>query len=93
MEMYNAKPTIAGNRLFIVEDTGVGQNRRARICCFDIFNGDLVSARYVNSDSTNYVYGTLSMADGLLVLGSTESNSSSCLGRDLLLWYRTSIGT
>jgi outer membrane protein assembly factor BamB len=77
---YNAKPTIAGNRLFIVEDVGVGENRRARMCCFDIFNGDLISARYVNNDSTNYVYGTLSMADGLLVLGLAESNSSSVWG-------------
>jgi outer membrane protein assembly factor BamB len=77
---YNAKPTIAGNRLYICDDTGVGQNRRARICCFDIFTGDLVSARFVNSDSTNYVYGTLSMADGLLVLGSAESDSDSVWG-------------
>ncbi|MBE3137235.1 MAG: PQQ-like beta-propeller repeat protein [Thermoplasmata archaeon] len=77
---YNAKPTIAQNRLFIVEDTGVGQNRRARICCFDIFTGDLVSAHFINNDSTNYVYGTLSMADGLLVLGSAESDSDSFWG-------------
>jgi outer membrane protein assembly factor BamB len=73
---YNAKPTIAMNRLFISEDTGVGVDRRARLCCFDIFTGDLLSSHVVNSNSTNYVYGTLSIADGLLVLGSTESDSS-----------------
>jgi outer membrane protein assembly factor BamB len=73
---YNAKPTIAMNRLFISEDTGVGVDRRARLCCFDIFTGELLSSHVVNSDSTNYVYGTLSIADGLLVLGSTESDSS-----------------
>jgi hypothetical protein len=66
--------------LFIVEDVGVGENRRARMCCFDIFTGDLISAHYVNNDSTNYVYGTLSMADGLLVLGSAESDSVSVWG-------------
>jgi outer membrane protein assembly factor BamB len=77
---YNAKPTIAQNRLFIVEDIGVGENRRARICCFDIFTGDLISGRFVNNDSRNYVYGTLSMADGLLVLGSAEGDSDSSWG-------------
>jgi outer membrane protein assembly factor BamB len=77
---YNAKPTIAMNRLFIVEDTGVGENRRARMCCFDIFTGDLVAAHFINNDSTNYVYGTLSMADGLLVAGSAESDSGSFWG-------------
>jgi hypothetical protein len=50
------------------------------MCCFDIFTGDLVSARFVNNDSTNYVYGTLSMADGLLVAGSAESDSGSFWG-------------
>jgi len=77
---YNAKPTIAQNRLFIVEDIGVGTDRRARMCCFDIFTGNLVSGHFVNNDSTNYVYGTLSMADGLLVLGSAESDSVSVWG-------------
>ena len=77
---YNAKPTIAQDRLYISEDTGVGPARRARICCFDIFTGDLISAHYVNNGSTNYVYGTLSIADGLLVLGSSESDSVNVWG-------------
>jgi outer membrane protein assembly factor BamB len=77
---YNAKPTIASNRLYISEDTGVGTNRRARICCFDVFTGALLSAHYVNSGSTNYVYGTLSIADGLLVLGSTEMDATTVWG-------------
>jgi outer membrane protein assembly factor BamB len=77
---YNAKPTIAQNRLFIVEDTGVGENRRARMCCFDIFSGDLLSSHFVNTDSSNYVYGTLSMADGVLIACSAESDSVSVWG-------------
>jgi len=77
---FNAKPTIAMTRLFISEDTGVGENRRARICCFDIFTGDLIAGHFLNTDSTNYVYGTLSMADGILVLGSAESDSDSVWG-------------
>ena len=77
---YNAKPTIASNRLYISEDTGVGTSRRARICCFDVFTGGLMSAHYVNTGSTNYVYGTLSIADGLLVLGSTEMDATTVWG-------------
>jgi outer membrane protein assembly factor BamB len=77
---YNAKPTIASNRLYISEDTGVGTSRRARICCFDVFTGNLLSARYVNTGSTNYVYGTLSIADGLLVFGSTEMDATTVWG-------------
>jgi outer membrane protein assembly factor BamB len=77
---YNAKPTIASNHLYISEDTGVGMDRRARICCFDAPTGTLISTRYVNSASTNYVYGTLSIADGLLVLGSTEMDATTVWG-------------
>jgi outer membrane protein assembly factor BamB len=77
---YNTKPTIAQDRLYIVEDIGVGQDRRARICCHDLSSGELLTGRYVNPDSTNYVYGTLSMADGLLVLGSAESDATTVWG-------------
>ena len=77
---YNAKPTIAQNRLYIVEDIGVGENRRARICCFDCYNGDLLSGRLINNENKNYVYGTLSMADNLLVLGSAEGDADSFWG-------------
>lgn len=77
---YNAKPTIAQNRVYIVEDIGVGSDRRARICCFDLFTGELLMGRYVNSDSTNYVSGTLSIADGVLVLGSAEMDATTVWG-------------
>ena len=77
---YNAKPTIAQNRLYIVEDIGVGENRRARICCFDCFTGDILSGRLINNENKNYVYGTLSMADNLLVLGSAEGEDNSFWG-------------
>lgn len=77
---YNAKPTIAGNRLYISEDTGVGMGRRARICCFDVATGELLSARYVNTGSSNYIYGTLSIAEGLLVFGSTEMDTTTVWG-------------
>ncbi len=77
---YNTKPTITQNRLYIVEDIGVGLDRNARICCHDLFTGELLTGRYVNPDTMNYVYGTPSMADGLLVIGSAEGNSTSSWG-------------
>jgi outer membrane protein assembly factor BamB len=77
---YNAKPTIAQNRLFIVEDLGVGENRRARISCFDSYTGNLLSGRLINNENRNYVYGTLSIADNLLVLGSAEGEAESFWG-------------
>lgn len=77
---YNAKPTIAQNRLYIIEDIGVGSDRRARICCFDLITGELLTGRYVNPDSTNYVSGTLSIADGVLVLGSAEMDATTVWG-------------
>jgi outer membrane protein assembly factor BamB len=77
---YNTKPTITQNRLYLVEDIGVGLDRNARICCHDLFTGVLLTGRYVNPDTMNYVYGTPSMADGLLVVGSAEGDSVSSWG-------------
>jgi|WetSurMetagenome_2_1015567.scaffolds.fasta_scaffold28173_3 outer membrane protein assembly factor BamB len=77
---YNTKPTIAQNRLYVVEDIGVGLDRNARLCCHDLFTGELLTGQYVNPDTMNYVYGTPSMADGLLVIGSAEGDSSSTWG-------------
>jgi len=77
---YNTKPTITQNRLYIVEDIGVGLDRNARLCCHDLSTGELLTSHYVNPDTMNYVYGTPSMADGLLVIGSAEGNSSSSWG-------------
>lgn len=77
---YNAKPTIAQNRLYIVEDVAVGSDRRARLCCFDLFTGELLMERIINPDSTNYVFGTASIADGVLVLGSAESDATTAWG-------------
>ncbi len=58
----------------------MGADRRARICRFDASTGALLAARYVNSGSTNYVYGTLSIADDLLVFGSTEMDATTVWG-------------
>ncbi len=77
---YNAKPTITQNRLYIAEDIGVGLDRNARICCHDLLTGALLTGHYVNPDTMNYVYGTPSMADGLLVIGSAEGDSTSSWG-------------
>ena len=77
---YNAKPTIAQNRLFIVEDIGVGLDRNARLCGHDLSTGELLTNHYVNTDTMNYVYGTPSMADGLVVIGSAEGDGSSSWG-------------
>ena len=66
--------------MYIVEDIGVGLDRNARICCHDLSTGELLTGRYVNPDTMNYVYGTLSMADGLLVVGSAEGDSVSSWG-------------
>lgn len=77
---YNTKPTIAQNRLYIVEDIGVGLDRNARLCCHDLLTGALLTGQYVNPDTMNYVYGTPSMADGLVVIGSAEGDGSSSWG-------------
>ena len=77
---YNTKPTITQNRVYIVEDIGVGLDRNARLCCHDLSTGELLTGHYVNPDTMNYVYGTPSMADGLLVVGSAEGDSTSSWG-------------
>ncbi len=77
---YNAKPTISGDQLYIVEDVGVGLDRNARLCCHDLLTGELLTNHYVNPDTMNYVYGTPSIADGLVVIGSAEGDGSSSWG-------------
>jgi outer membrane protein assembly factor BamB len=77
---YNAKPTITQNHIYLVEDIGVGLDRNARLCSHDLLTGELQSDHYVNPETMNYVYGTPSLADGLVVIGSAESDGSSSWG-------------
>lgn len=77
---YNTKPTITDNKLYLVEDIGVGLSRTARVCCHDMLTGELLNSKYVNPDTMNYVSGTPSLADGFLVMGSAEGDSTSSWG-------------